>query len=137
MKLLLDTHVWLWSVAEPERLAPTMRSCLENPDTELWLSPMSIWELVMLAQKGRLELDVPVAQWVVDAQELVTLREAPVTREVALETALVDAAHKDPADRFLVATARVFGLRLATADGRLLRDAKIDTLAAAGSAHRR
>lgn len=129
MKLLLDTHVWLWSVASPERLSPAARSRLEDPETELWLSPMSIWELVMLSQRGRVELDAPVAQWVAEAHKLVTLHEAPVTREVALQTALVDTAHTDPADRFLVATARVFGLRLATADGRLLQDAKIDTLA--------
>ena len=57
MKLLLDTHIWVWSVAEPERLSSRVRNALESPENEIWLSPISIWEYD-IAQESRV-LDLP------------------------------------------------------------------------------
>jgi len=57
MKLLLDTHIWLWSVGEPERLSQRVTSELTNSESELWLSPISIWELGVLQRKGRIAID--------------------------------------------------------------------------------
>ncbi len=54
MRLLLDTHIWIWSVAEKSRLRPRVLKALENPANELWLSPISVWEFLMLVEKGRL-----------------------------------------------------------------------------------
>ncbi len=74
----------------------------------------------MLVEKGRLELDRGVEEWVHALLSQVPMREAPVTRDVALETGRLGFAHRDPADRFLAATARVFDLTLVTADQRLI-----------------
>jgi len=129
MRLLLDTHVWLWSFLAAERLSPRVLGELGNPDNELWLSPISIWELVVLCQKKRIILDQEVDAWVADKLSVVPLKEAPVTHEVALQTARLQLPHRDPADRFLIATARVFELTLVTADERLLRLCDVSLLA--------
>ena len=119
MRVLLDTHIWLWALLEPERLdTPTARR-LDRADSELWLSPISVWEAHLLAERGRLELDRPPAMWLDDALRRVPLRDAPVTREIAIRSREVGLDHDDPADRFLAATAAVYDLVLLTADDRL------------------
>lgn len=128
MKLLLDTHIWLWSLIEPPRLGRRLLRELENPANELWLSPISTWEVVMLAEKGRLEISGDVGEWLASALVAAPIREAPVTHEVALETRRIRLAHKDPADRFIVATAKTFNLTLVTADRRLMKTAGVSIL---------
>lgn len=56
MKLLLDTHIFVWNLLEPRRLAPRVAGALEDPSNELWLSPIVVWEILVLAEKGRLTL---------------------------------------------------------------------------------
>lgn len=119
--LLLDTHIWLWSELEPERFSRRVASELENPDNELFLSPISIWELLVLQRKNRLVLKENVHKWISRSLRRLSLREAPVTHEVAMEMDRVDLPHRDPADHFLVATARALSLTLVTADERLLK----------------
>lgn len=122
MKLLLDTHIWLWSHVDPDRLTPKVAAALESADTELWLSPISVWEFLLLAQRGRLrvEHDDPQA-WVETALSRVPMEDAPITREVARRSRTVAVPHQDPADRFLAATAQVFELTLVTDDVNLLK----------------
>jgi PIN domain nuclease of toxin-antitoxin system len=120
VKLLLDTHIWIWSLLQPERLAPGVRSALEDPANEKWLSPISVWELVILVEKKRLSLNLSADEWVAQAMEVAPLREALLTTEVALATSKTRLSHRDPADAFLVATAKVFDLTLVTSDARLL-----------------
>lgn len=120
MKLLLDTHIWLWSLLEPQRLTPEVRAALVDPDNEIWLSPITLWEVLILAQKGRLSLDSPADEWVGNALDTAPAKEAPLNFQVALESQRVELPHRDPADRFLAASARIFGLTLVTADERLL-----------------
>ena len=120
MKLLLDTHVWLWSLLEPQNLSQRVVRALESKHNELWLSPISVWELLMLVDRNRVALNMDVNEWVANAMNAVPLQEAPITHEVALETQRVGLAHRDPADRFLAATATVFGLTLVTADKRMI-----------------
>ena len=119
MRLLLDTHIWLWSLVERNRLSQRVIKEIGDPDNELWLSPISIWELVVLCQKRRIVLDQDVDAWITHKLSAVPLREAPVTHEVARETGRLQLANRDPADRFLLATAKVFELTLVTADARL------------------
>lgn len=121
MKLLLDTHIWLWSVLEPEHLAPRIAEALEEQSNELWLSPISVWELMVLVEKGRLVLDRPPARWIADVCGTVPLRDAPLTRHVAIESRRLTLSHQDPADRFIAATAKVYDLTLVTDDQRLLQ----------------
>jgi len=127
LKLLLDTHIWLWSLQDPTRLGKRVLHELKNPENELWLSPISTWEALTLNAKKRIQLPADLAQWV--AQATAPLREAPLTHEIALAARLLALPHNDPADRFLAATARVLRLTLVTADANLLGLGEISTLA--------
>ena len=129
MRLLLDTHIWIWSLLDPAKLSKKVRAELESPDNELWLSPISTWELLILIEKGRVAVDTDPVPWVAEVSRAVALREASLTHEVAVESRLVDVPHQDPADRFLAATARVYDLTLVTADDRLLGSRRVATLA--------
>jgi PIN domain nuclease of toxin-antitoxin system len=120
VRLLLDTHVWAWSLLEPERLGPQARAVLAEPENELWLSPISAWELALLIERGRLEVDRPAAEWVEEALSRIPLREAVLSHAVALRSRTVSLPHQDPADRLLAATALVYELTLVTADRRLI-----------------
>lgn len=120
MRLLLDTHVWLWSLLDPHRIGPKMAKLLVDPEVELWLSPISVWEAHLLAERGRIQLDLPPAEWIKAALRRVPLREAPFTFAIAAASRAVPLPHSDPADRFLAATAESLGLTLATADELIL-----------------
>jgi PIN domain nuclease of toxin-antitoxin system len=127
LRLLLDTHIWLWSLREPERLARRVTEALTASGNERWLSPVSTWEALVLHAKGRLRLHEDSALWL--ARATANTREAPLTHEIALAAAQLSWNHRDPADRFLAATAQVLGLTLVTADERLLALKEIPTLA--------
>jgi PIN domain nuclease of toxin-antitoxin system len=129
MKLLLDTHIWVWSVLDRPRLSRRVIAELENSANQLWLSPISLWEVLTLCQKGRLSLLPNPVDWIANTLGAVPLREAQVTYQVAQETGQVRLPHRDPADRFLVATARVFDLTLVTADEHLLKARQVPVLA--------
>jgi PIN domain nuclease of toxin-antitoxin system len=128
MKLLLDTHIWIWSALEPQRISPGVAKALANPENQLWLSSISIWELQLLVRKKRLELDEDAGAWVRKTLDLLRLNEAPLTIDVALEVPGLNLPHGDPADHFLAASAKVFGLTLVTADKRLIECADISVL---------
>jgi PIN domain nuclease of toxin-antitoxin system len=126
LKLLLDTHIWLWSLQDPARLGQRIQRELKNPDNELWLSPISTWEALTLNAKGRIRLHGNLSEWV--ARATAPFREAPLTHEIALAARQLPLPHPDPADRFLAATARVLDLTLVTADASLLGLGEIATL---------
>lgn len=128
MRLLLDTHIWVWSALDRARLAASLTAALESPENELWLSPISLWEVLTLCQKNRLTLHPNPQAWIENTLDAVPMREAPITYQVAQETARVRLSHRDPADRFLVATARVFDLTLVTADEQLLKAGQVAVL---------
>jgi PIN domain nuclease of toxin-antitoxin system len=126
LNLLLDTHIWIWSKLEPKRLGRQVRAELSNPTNELWLSPVSVWETLVLMQKGKILVEKPFV-WVKRAAE--QLREAPLTHEIVSTGLALSLPHADPADRFLAATAKVLDLTLVTADHRLLGLGEIMSLA--------
>ena len=68
MNLLLDTHIWIWSKLEPKRLGRRTRAELSDPNNELWLSSVSVWEALVLMQKGRIRVETPFS-WVERASE--------------------------------------------------------------------
>jgi PIN domain nuclease of toxin-antitoxin system len=129
MKLLLDTHIWVWSALDRARLSARVVNALHNPENELWLSPISLWEVLTLCQKQRLTLYPNPQAWITNTLDAIPLREAPVTYEIAQETVRVQLPHRDPADRFLVATARIYDLTLITADETLLKARPVAILA--------
>ena len=128
MRLLLDTHIWLWSLLEPAKLSERVASELESAENELWLSPISIWELLIVVEKGRVVLDRPAATWVAEVLEAVSFQEAPLTGEVAILSRSIDLPHQDPADRFIAATAAVYGLTLVTSDDQILSSKMVSLL---------
>lgn len=127
MKLLLDTHIWLWSLREPKRVARRIQEALDNDANELWLSPISTWEALVLHRKGKIRLHSDPAIWV--AHNTARLREAPLTHEIVAVAEALEMPHADPADRFLAATAKVLDLTLVTADQNLLGVPDISTWA--------
>ena len=121
MKLLLDTHIWLWSVFEPTRLSRRVAKELETDTNELWLSPISTWETLVLMEKGWISVTDDDAHSTVDAMlRAGPFREAALTHAVVAESRKIELPHPDPADRFLAATAKLYDLTLVTADERLL-----------------
>lgn len=126
MKLLLDTHIWIWSKLEPKRIGRRAAEELSKHSNELWLSPVSVWETLVLMRKGRIRVRDPFA-WVARAAD--QLHEAPLTREIVSLGMALPLSHADPADRFLAATAKFLQLTLVTADRRLLGLGDIATLA--------
>lgn len=125
MRLLLDTHIWLWSLAEPKRLSQRVLHELREAQNELWLSPVSTWEAWLLHAEGRIQLQGSFSDWVTSATA--HFREAPLTHEIVVAARGLQLPHPDPADRFLAATARTLGLTLVTADHRLLGLGEIAT----------
>jgi PIN domain nuclease of toxin-antitoxin system len=120
VRYLLDTHVWVWSLMRPEGLPRRVRTLLTQARHEGWLSPISSWEVLMLAERGRVKLDGEPRLWIREALARTPLHEAPLVHEVALRSREVALPHDDPADRFLVATALVYELTFVTADERIL-----------------
>jgi PIN domain nuclease of toxin-antitoxin system len=120
MKLLLDTHIWIWSYLEPHRINSDVIRELSSPDNERYLSAVSIWETIMLLEKKRIQFHRDFGEWFRDSKKDLNLFEVPITWEVAHELRFTRLDHRDPGDRFLVATAKVYDLTLVTADARLM-----------------
>ena len=129
MRILLDTHVWLWSHLDPDRIGKRLTQHMLDPANELWLSPISIWEFLVLVEKRRIAIQEAPGKWVAAALAEAPMHEAPLNHEVALASRAVMVGHEDPADRFLAATAAIYDLALATADARLLAGKGFRTLA--------
>lgn len=120
MRLLLDTHIWLWARLTPTHLGKRLSRTLEDEAHELWLSPLSVWEAQVLAEKGRISLAPTAEDWIALALSKVPMKEAAITLEVAWATQQIRLSHRDPVDILLAATARALDLTLVTADQHLL-----------------
>ncbi len=129
LRLLLDTHIWLWYASGDERLRPFLRAAVASREHELWLSAVSVWEITLLSYKGRVDLDPDLRSWLPAGLAAAGVREAPLTAQIALAAHELNWSHRDPADRLLAATAKVMHMVLMTADERLLRLPGIAVLA--------
>jgi len=122
--LLLDTHVWLWLVDGVEReLSSSALRHLSRASREgrILVSVISVWEVAMLVRKHRLRLVLQVDEWVDRALRAPGVRLAELTPRIAIESTRLPASpHGDPADRILIATARLQGARLVTRDAGIL-----------------
>jgi PIN domain nuclease of toxin-antitoxin system len=117
MNLLLDTHVFLWLLNEPEKLSRTARAACEQLANNLYLSVASTWEMQIKSQLGKLELPAPLERLITEQQEQNGLRIVPVELNHVLALANLPSHHKDPFDRLLIAQARVEVFQLVSADG--------------------
>lgn len=122
MRLLLDTHVLIWLAEGLEALPPKSRKIIDAAAGDgLCVSAISFWEVAMLERHGRIALGRPVVAWREQVLANPALQEVPVTGDVGIEAVgLPGVIHPDPADRILVATARLLAFRLGTRDRRLL-----------------
>ena len=120
--IVLDTHAWLWWVAQPGKLSRAARAAIDAAD-EIGVSTLSAWEVAMLVGKGRISLDREISTWVRQALALERVVVLPPSADVAVAAALLDAEDfpGDPADRMIYATARSSGASLVTRDEALHR----------------
>lgn len=115
--ILLDTHVWVrWLDPEVEPLPQSLLGHIATAD-KLAVSAISCWEIACLHRRGRLELTVPLEQWMDWATTDSGVTCLPVQREIALLSANLPEHHRDPADRMIIATAIHHGIQLASLDG--------------------
>jgi PIN domain nuclease of toxin-antitoxin system len=119
VKLLLDTHIWLWYALGNPQLSNKLQFLIASDTTELWLSPISIWEVLLLSEKGRIFLESDVNTWIDQSLKSLELCEAPLNRYIAILSRQINLPHQDPADRFIAATAVYYQLQLATVDTHL------------------
>jgi len=120
--ILLDTHIWVWWIQTPERLASSTLAYLDAlQPSEVCISAISCWEVAKLVQKGRLDLFEPVDKWL--QQATTESGVSCIQLEIPI---IVDACnlpgtfHPDPADQLIVATSRVKNIPLLTADQKIL-----------------
>jgi PIN domain nuclease of toxin-antitoxin system len=129
VSFLLDTHVWIWTQEQPDALGTKARALLETTGDELCVSAVSSLEIARLVSGGLLELKGSLDRWVRAAVDSIEARSIGVDHRIAIEAyKLPGRFHKDPADRMLVATARINDLTLVTADERILAYRAVRTL---------
>jgi PIN domain nuclease of toxin-antitoxin system len=120
--IVLDTHVWLWWISSPEKLAADAARAIHDAAKKngIVISSISAWEVALLVEKGRLVLSIDVQDWVRKTESLPFVRFVPVDNAIALRSvAMPGAFHADPADRIIAATALVMGLPLVTKDEKI------------------
>ncbi len=129
MSFLLDTHVWIWTQESPDAIGAKARARLETTAEDVCVSTVSTLEIARLVAGGLLELKGSLERWVRSAVDSLEARSIDVDHRVAIEAyKLPGKFHKDPADRMLVATARLGDLTLVTADERILSYRPVRTL---------
>lgn len=129
MSFLLDTHVWIWTQEQPDALGSASRALLEATAEELCVSAVSSLEIARLVTGGLVELKGSLDRWVRSAIDSLEARSIDIDHQIAIEAyKLPGRFHKDPADRLLVATARLRDLTLVTADERILAYRSVRTL---------
>lgn len=131
MKALLDTHILFWWLTEPDRLSAAQHRTLgaASADAPMLVSDISLWELATLYDLGRIEIAPPLREWLEKAVAPPLVQRQDISPAVAAESAsLPDTFHRDPADRVIVATARVLGATLLTRDSRIIASGLVPTV---------
>jgi PIN domain nuclease of toxin-antitoxin system len=120
--VLLDTHVWWWAISEPEKLSEVAEDTInKSPSDQIFISAISLWEFAMMLKRKRIILNISPEDWLVHAIDNVGTKVIPLSGEIALESCnLPGNFHKDPADRIIVATARIHNVLLITKDEKIL-----------------
>ena len=124
MMALLDTHVLIWWLNDYQRLSPAQQNVVGSASAEspLLISDISLWEVAALHSLGRIQLTIPLREWLGKAVAPPLVRRYGISPAIAVElSALPDSFHRDPVDRILVATARVLGATLLTQDHRIVK----------------
>ena len=128
--IVLDTHVWVWWAHDDERLTPAQVEAIRANEADvIGVSAISCWEIAKLVEYGRLELPCSLKEWFEQALSYPGVYVIELTPEIAIgSTQLPGEFHRDPADQIIVATARVYGCPLVTADSRILKYPHVTTI---------
>ncbi|MBF0101516.1 MAG: type II toxin-antitoxin system VapC family toxin [Desulfobacterales bacterium] len=113
---------------EPNRLDENIVLVLENKDNELFISPITVWETLILAEKGKIELNPTPNEWILESLRRSPVKEAKLTHTIAIKSREIELSHKDPADRFIAATAWENDMILITEDKKLKESKQIKLL---------
>jgi PIN domain nuclease of toxin-antitoxin system len=116
LRVLLDTHSWLWMVGDTGRLRGSSRELLGDPATYLFLSAASAWEMAIKFAAGKLRLPQPPAALITQWMAEVRIGALPILHAHALRAGELPPHHRDPFDRLLIAQAQIEGLTVLTAD---------------------
>ena len=121
--IILDTHIWVWSVQEDKRLTQDRQELIRSHESrEIGICAISLWEVAKAVQLKRLKFSVPIEDWFVIALDSPGIVLLPLTASIAIEsTQLPGQFHKDPFDRLIVAAARIYDVPLVTSDSDILR----------------
>jgi PIN domain nuclease of toxin-antitoxin system len=131
VNLLLDTHIWILSQENPDLLPPQTREAINDRSNGCAVSVISELEIARLAQRKQIELDRGVEEWIDKSIAVLGAHEIELSRVIAVEAyRLPGEFHRDPVDRVLVATARLFGMTLVSADRQLLRYRHVNSMSA-------
>jgi PIN domain nuclease of toxin-antitoxin system len=116
--LVLDTHVWWWGISEPEQLSPLATESIRQAQSDqICVASISLWEFAMMVTRGRIRLNISPQTWFEHAIHKVGTRILELIPEIALDACTLPGEfHKDPADRIIVATARVYDCVLMSID---------------------
>jgi len=126
VSLLLDTHVWIWSQEAPEKLGSRTIGLLTNRQNALYVSTISTLEIARLVMDETIALSEPLHSWISETLRALECGTMEISHEIANEAySLPGSFHKDPADRILVATARIYELILVTMDERILKYSRV------------
>ena len=101
---------------------------LNQDNNQIWLSPISVWETLVLAEKGKLRLKPDPVSWIQQSLKRWPIKEAPLNIQISIQSRQLDLPHQDPADRFISATALIYDLKLITMDERLISAPWLPTL---------
>ncbi|MGF1588188.1 MAG: type II toxin-antitoxin system VapC family toxin [Pleurocapsa sp.] len=121
--ILLDTHTWIWLFQGSKELSKATVAMIDKAGSKgkVFISAISVWELSMLIAKGRISLSKPIHQWIEDSLSQPGVNLAPLIPKIAIESSFLPGKfHGDPADRIIVATARINNLILLTRDRKIL-----------------
>jgi PIN domain nuclease of toxin-antitoxin system len=118
--VILDTHVWIWlSIGEVQSLSSKAQKFITG--RTLWISAISCWELAKLVEKRRIGFTIPTLNWIRRSLNENHIRLADLIPEIAVESSELEGFHQDPADQIIVATSRVLGMPVVTADQRIIQ----------------
>jgi PIN domain nuclease of toxin-antitoxin system len=129
--IVLDTHIWIWYLDNPELLSERAREVVDRArdDAAIRISSISTWELFMLESRGRLRLRIPVLEWLRKSERLSFLDFVPVDNDIArLAVQLPEYPHQDPADRLIIATALSLGAPVVTKDRNIQQYERVPTV---------
>ncbi|MBD2252488.1 type II toxin-antitoxin system VapC family toxin [Nostoc parmelioides] len=127
--IVLDTHIWVWWIQGDARLTPKYQGWLQQHESQgFGISIMSCWEVAKLVEIGKLTLPYPVDEWFTAALAYPGVQLLDITIPIIVESTQLTGFHKDPFDQVIVATARIYGCPLLTADAKILAHPAVQTL---------